>query len=165
MDLTRASVNRRIATAVLGAVLAIGTLTNPAEPAWAATTEINPTLFRLPDSVFPSGSIVPVHRVETNDLLATESGIVHFGPSWTDEGRLTGYFAASTQITTKGSAASAVLTSYLVSIFASGQNADGAFNSQRDGYEKLRDNSTMDVTPSSIAGVGDDGYQAFYSVV
>ncbi|PZS10763.1 MAG: hypothetical protein DLM70_00265, partial [Chloroflexi bacterium] len=33
------------------------------------------------------------------------------------------------------------------------------------GYEKLRDNSTMDVTPSSIAGVGDDGYQAFYSVV
>jgi hypothetical protein len=149
---------------LLALSLVAGALVLPHHSTYAQTTSINPALFRLPDSEFPGGSSPTVHQVETNDLLANEGGIVHYGPSFVDEGRITGYFEGASQVVTAGGATYAIANYYLVSIFATAAQSGAAFAAQQSGYQILSRNRTTGVQSSFPTGVGDPDRAALYTV-
>ena len=101
-----------------------------------AQTSLSPAAFALQPLDFPIPATVLTSRVETNDLIAQEKSITHFGAPFTTENRVTGYFMEVGRANLKASKAlHPIVTSYLVSRFPSSDLAAAAFGQERGGWE------------------------------
>lgn len=119
---------------VLGVVIAFLAVGSPHSA--SAQTSLDPANFALTPWDFPGPANVVQSRVETNDLVANEQAVPHFGSqSFSQEGRVSGYFMeANIPNLEKDGTVHAVVTYYLVSSFATTDQAAAAFMQQRDGW-------------------------------
>lgn len=110
------------------------------------TPAIDPSHFVLSPWSFPAPAAVETSRVESNSQAASEVDAVHFGASFVDEGRLTGYFmvAATPNLDAHGTS-HPVLTYYLVSTFATPDAAKSAFTQQKSGW-----NDSVTLPPAGV---------------
>jgi hypothetical protein len=101
-----------------------------------AQTGLSPAAFALQPLDFPTPVTILSARVETNDVIAQEKSITHFGAPFSTENRVTGYFMEAGRANLKASKAlHPVVTSYLVSRFPSSDLAAAAFGQERGGWE------------------------------
>lgn len=116
----------------LGCVLLLSA--QAAQSAHAQTAaNINPSVFAEPVSLFPPGATVQASGVETNAAADAQPIALHFGPSWESEGRVSGYYmeAAAPNPDPNGHGS---VTAYMVSIFSTLQQAQAAWQNQRQAW-------------------------------
>jgi hypothetical protein len=113
---------------------AIGLMTVVSHPGLAsAQTVITPQHFALAASAFPPGSRLVAAHVEPNARVGRDR-VLHFGSSFAEEGRLTGYFMDAVE---GNRDLPRVDLSYLVSIFGTTEQAAAAFAQQQSFWEAL----------------------------
>lgn len=116
-----------------------------------------PSLFVCRPQDFPPASRI-VARVEPNRRIHADH-ILHFGRSFTKEGRLTGYFMDAIE---GSSSFPRVDTSYLVSIFPSAALATAAFREQRYYGDAVTGHGANPV-PLQSGAYGPPGSQGLYT--
>jgi hypothetical protein len=157
---TRLGATRVFGLALLLAVSLLGTMQLEARA--AAARAVDPRIFRLPLSAYPSGSTVILSEVESNAKIEANRGAFHLGSlSWQAEGRLTGYFQALHVPfkDTKG-ARHQVLLTQSASVFASHRRAAAAWTHERAAWlsNKPTGDSCNTKFPVGAKTVGQRGF-------
>jgi hypothetical protein len=140
-------------------VLGTGALVVASTPAFAEQP-LKPAFFALPGAAFPPHCTVLQSHVEPNRSIGRDN-ILHFGKSFTHEGRLTGYFMDAIQGRRSSPHSD---TSYLVSLFTTTEQASSAFSEQQYYWDALTSHGGSAQETLPVGAYGDPGFQALYSV-
>jgi hypothetical protein len=117
---------------IVTTAIGLATLLSLPGPSWAQAA-IDPHHFALATSDFPSGLRVIAAHVESNARI-TRDRVLHFGRSFKQEGRLTGYFMDAVEGNRR---LPRVDMSYVVSIFSTATQAADAFDEQQYYWDAL----------------------------
>src|SRR5579859_5817947 len=110
-------------------------------PGSATAAGIRPARFAISQSYLPQPAEIVTSRVEPNDLVATDDVVRSQAAALVSLGRITGYFKRGAQPNDDASGhPHPVVTSYLVSVFGTAQEANSAFLQHRDALLRASQN-------------------------
>lgn len=122
----------------------------------AAQSGVNPSVFALTASDFPPGSQIVDSGVASNADVALRH--MQIGPG-APAGRITGYYMQARSFSGAGNLQ--LVTSYLISLYPTAENADIAFNQQTDFWRGLLRSGAME-RPLDAGAYGDPGREHWY---
>lgn len=130
-----------------------------ASHAYGAQT-IKPAYFALPVTAFPAPRTSVRAHVEPNRRIHRDN-VLHFGTPFTKEGRITGFFM---EVLEGQQSAPRSDTSYLVSLFATAQQASGAFVEQHYYWDALTSHGGSASLQLENGAYGDTDQEALYAI-